>query len=235
MSVARNPPQVVQANADEEVSSSTRFPEHRLNMPTADRSLWPKLQNVVSTFSMSCRIDLKILGNHARNVEYNPKRFAAAIVRIRSPKTTCLIFSNGKCVVTGAKSQDESRLAARKFVRIVQKLGFNPKFEDFKIRNIVANAAAVPQIPAQSGNKRAGIKRQKEFIKLEEFALKHNKFADYMPEVFAGCVYKMMKPSICLLIFINGKIVFTGAKKVEDLDEAYRLIVPALLGKCHSS
>ena len=44
----------------------------------------------------------------ARNVEYNPKRFAAAIMRIREPKTTALIFRSGKMVCTGAKSEEIS-------------------------------------------------------------------------------------------------------------------------------
>lgn len=61
---------------------------------------------------------------HARNAEYNPKRFAAVIMRIREPRTTALIFSSGKMVCTGAKSEEDSRLAARKYARIIQKLAF---------------------------------------------------------------------------------------------------------------
>ena len=61
---------------------------------------------------------------HARNAEYNPKRFAAVIMRIREPRTTALIFNSGKLVCTGAKSEEDSRLAVRKYARIVQKLGF---------------------------------------------------------------------------------------------------------------
>lgn len=68
-----------------------------------------------------------------------PQRFAAVIMRIREPKTTALIFASGKMVVTGAKSEDDSRLAARKYARIVQKLGFPAKFTDFKIQNIVGS------------------------------------------------------------------------------------------------
>ena len=59
-------------------------------------------------------------------------------MRIRDPKTTALIFASGKMVVTGAKSEDDSRLASRKYARIVQKLGFEAKFSEFKIQNIVA-------------------------------------------------------------------------------------------------
>ena len=56
-------------------------------------------------------------------------------MRIREPKTTALIFASGKMVVTGAKSEDDSKLASRKYARIIQKLGFNAKFTDFKIQN----------------------------------------------------------------------------------------------------
>lgn len=67
----------------------------------------PVLQNVVATVNLDCRLDLKTIALHARNAEYNPKRFAAVIMRIREPKTTALIFASGKMVVTGAKSEDD--------------------------------------------------------------------------------------------------------------------------------
>ncbi|TWW67288.1 TATA-box-binding protein [Takifugu flavidus] len=66
-------------------------------------------------------------------------RFAAVIMRIREPRTTALIFSSGKMVCTGAKSEEQSRLAARKYARVVQKLGFPAKFLDFKIQNMVGS------------------------------------------------------------------------------------------------
>jgi hypothetical protein len=42
------------------------------------------------------------------------QRFAAVIMRIREPKTTALIFASGKMVCTGAKSEQDSKLAAKK-------------------------------------------------------------------------------------------------------------------------
>lgn len=91
---------------------------------SVDSQIVPQLQNIVSTVDLGCKLDLKKIALHARNAEYNPKRFAAVIMRIREPRTTALIFSSGKMVCTGAKSEDMSRLAARKYARIVQKLGF---------------------------------------------------------------------------------------------------------------
>lgn len=55
------------------------------------------------TVNLGCKLDLKKIALHARNAEYNPKRFAAVIMRIRDPRTTALIFSSGKMVCTGAK------------------------------------------------------------------------------------------------------------------------------------
>ncbi|XP_048138259.1 TATA box-binding protein-like 1 [Rhodamnia argentea] len=42
-------------------------------------------------------------------------------------------------VCTGAKSEQDSKLAARKYARIIQKLEFPAKFKDFKIQNIVGS------------------------------------------------------------------------------------------------
>ncbi|XP_057589894.1 TATA box-binding protein-like 2 isoform X3 [Hippopotamus amphibius kiboko] len=99
----------------------------------------PQLQNIVSTVNLACKLDLKKIALHAKNAEYNPKRFAAVIMRIREPRTTALIFSSGKMVCTGAKSEEQSRLAARKYARVVQKLGFPARFLDFKIQNMVGS------------------------------------------------------------------------------------------------
>jgi transcription initiation factor TFIID TATA-box-binding protein len=138
----------------------------------------PKLQNLVATVNLSCRLDLKTIALHARNAEYNPKRFAAVIMRIRDPKTTALIFASGKMVVTGAKSESDSKLASRKYARIIQKLGFDAKFSDFKIQNIVGSCDV--QFP----------------IRLEGLASTHHNFSSYEPELFPGLIYRMMKPKI---------------------------------------
>ena len=86
-------------------------------------------------------------------------------MRIRDPKTTALIFASGKMVVTGAKSEDDSRLASRKYARIVQKLGFDAKFAEFKIQNIVGSCDV--KFP----------------IRLEGLAYSHGQFSSYEPEV----------------------------------------------------
>jgi transcription initiation factor TFIID TATA-box-binding protein len=133
-------------------------------------------------------------------------------MRIREPKTTALIFASGKMVVTGAKSEDDSKLASRKYARIIQKLGFNAKFTDFKIQNIVGPCDI--KFP----------------IRLEGLASRHHNFSSYEPELFPGLIYRMIKPKIVLLIFVSGKIVLTGAKVREEIYQAFEMIYPVLQG-----
>ena len=138
------------------------------------------------------------------------QRFAAVIMRIREPKTTALIFASGKMVITGAKSEDDSRLARRKYARIIQKLGFEARFSEFKIQNIVGSCDV--RFP----------------IRLEGLAYSHGVYSSYEPELFPGLIYRMVKPKVVLLIFVSGKIVLTGAKVREEIYTAFNLILPVL-------
>ncbi|CAD6939515.1 unnamed protein product [Tilletia controversa] len=177
---------------------------------TPAHGIVPTLQNIVATVNLDVRLDLKTIALHARNAEYNPKRFAAVIMRIREPKTTALIFASGKMVVTGAKSEDDSRLASRKYARIIQKVGFEAKFTEFKIQNIVGSCDV--KFP----------------IRLEGLAYSHGVFSSYEPELFPGLIYRMVKPKVVLLIFVSGKIVLTGAKERAEIYEAFNRIYPTL-------
>ncbi|WVQ83435.1 TATA-box-binding protein [Cryptococcus sp. DSM 104549] len=193
---------------------ATRAPQKAVaNVPeiTAVEGLVPTLQNIVATVNLDCRLDLKTIALHARNAEYNPRRFAAVVMRIRDPRTTALIFASGKMVVTGAKSEDDSRLASRKYARIIQKLGFEAKFAEFKIQNMVGSCDV--KFP----------------IRLEGLAFSHGAFSSYEPELFPGLIYRMIKPKVVILIFVSGKIVLTGAKVREEIYMAFNQIYSVLL------
>ncbi|EJW04618.1 TATA-box-binding protein [Edhazardia aedis USNM 41457] len=177
---------------------------------TLSSGIFPIIQNVVATVNLGHHLTLQDIAYKTRNAEYNPKRFAAVIMRIREPKTTALIFSSGKMVVTGAKSEASSMFAARKFARIIQKAGFPAKFKDYKIQNIVSSCDI------------------KFNVRLEGLAFMHGPYCSYEPELFPGLIYRMVKPKIVLLIFVSGKIVITGAKAREEIYQAFESIYPVL-------
>ena len=170
----------------------------------------PKLQNIVSTSNLKCILDLREIALKAKNAEYNPRRFAAVIMRIKEPKTTALIFSSGKIVCTGARTEEESRQASRIYAKIILKLGFPVRFTEFTVQNIVASCDV--KFP----------------IRLEGLANTYLKFCSYEPEMFPGLIFHMQDPKVVLLIFVSGKIVLTGAKKREDIYKAYQKIIPIL-------
>jgi transcription initiation factor TFIID TATA-box-binding protein len=47
------------------------------------------------------------------NIEYEPEQFPGLVYRIKVPKVVVLIFSSGKLVITGGKSQEECEEGAR--------------------------------------------------------------------------------------------------------------------------
>jgi transcription initiation factor TFIID TATA-box-binding protein len=175
----------------------------------------PVLQNIVSTVNLGCKLDLKKICSQARNAEYNPRKFAAVIMRIKNPKTTALMFSSGKMVCTGAKSEKDSRLATRKYARIVQKLGFTAKILNFKIQNMVGSCNV------------------KFTVRLEALVLALGRVSRYEPELFPGLIYRMVKPRVVLLIFASGKIVITGARTKQEIYDAFEIIYPILKGVKH--
>lgn len=169
-----------------------------------------KVQNCVATVNLGCELDLRSINFRTRNSEYNPSRFHGVVMRIREPRCTALVFRSGKIVCTGARNEDMANLGCRKFARIIQKLNYPARFTEFKIQNLVATVDL--RFP----------------IKLENLNQMHGQFSSYEPELFPGLIYRMVKPRVVLLIFVNGKIVFTGAKSKDEISESLENIYPIL-------
>uniref|UniRef100_A0A3Q1FLN5 Uncharacterized protein n=1 Tax=Acanthochromis polyacanthus TaxID=80966 RepID=A0A3Q1FLN5_9TELE len=99
--------------------------------------------NVVSRVNLGCRLDLNLIARNTWNVKYNPK-VHRVLIQIRRPRTTASIFSSGVLICMGATSIEESKVAARRFARIMQKLGFPVRFLNFKIQLIMATCSSFP-------------------------------------------------------------------------------------------
>ncbi|XP_035458093.2 uncharacterized protein LOC118281588 [Spodoptera frugiperda] len=169
-----------------------------------------KVQNCVSTIHLGCELKLLDIYCRTRFSEYNPARFHGVVMKIIDPRATALVFRSGKVLCTGLRNEHDSYIAARKFARIIQKLGYPARFLDFKIQNFIATADL--RFP----------------IRLEALQQAHGQFASYEPELFPGLVYRMVRPRVVLLIFVNGKIVFTGGKTRGEINEALDIIYPIL-------
>ena len=168
------------------------------------------IKNVVASASLDQEIDLLAIMKVFRNVEYRPKKFPGLVFRLKRPKTATLIFSTGKMVCTGAKSDKLAHSAIRKVVKELKSNGIiildKP---EITIQNIVATS------------------NLHTYIDLEAAAdILDNVM--YEPEQFPALIYRMADPKVVILVFSSGKLVCTGAKSAEMVDEAimklYRIL-----------
>ncbi|RYP64034.1 hypothetical protein DL771_008959 [Monosporascus sp. 5C6A] len=67
-------------------------------------------------------------------------------------------------------------------------------------------------------------------IRLECLVSHHPSFSSYEPELFPGLIYKLIRPKIVILMFISGKVVLTGAKRRQDIDQGWDMIAPIIQG-----
>ena len=77
---------------------------------------------------LGCTIDLKKVARTARNASYNPARFPAVFLKLREPKTTAALFNSGKMNCLGAKTEEEAKIAAKRFAKLIKSLGFDVSF-----------------------------------------------------------------------------------------------------------
>ena len=169
------------------------------------------IENVVASATIHQRVDLNQITNDFPDVEYHPDQFPGLVFRLKSPKTATLIFSSGKMVCTGAKSEVMAKKAVETVVDKLKKGGVEiepkkidgveKKIPETVIQNIVSSASL--------GGK----------VHLEEAARKLEK-SMYEPEQFPGLIHRMSDPKTVFLLFASGKLVCTGAKKESEVYRA---------------
>ena len=81
--------------------------------PWADVSKTIELQNIVVTHNHNRELNLNrlIWTLPFEKTEYEPEQFPGLILRLDTPKAACLVFSSGKCVITGCRSVDDTKQA----------------------------------------------------------------------------------------------------------------------------
>ena len=187
----------------------------------------PTIQNLVSTADLNCKLRLREIALQEQNTEYKPKRFSGLTMRIKEPKATSLIFSNGKIIVLGTKTEEDSKKACKIIGRIIGILNHPVKLTNIKIQNMVGSCDVKFQINLIRLNN--NINR---FVKSSRVA--------FEPEIFPGLIYRLIPdkspndennekpPNIVFLIFASGKIVISGGKNRHQIYEAFNKVYPLL-------
>jgi transcription initiation factor TFIID TATA-box-binding protein len=170
--------------------------------PLAEHEAYINIENVVASATLNQKIDLNSIVRIFPGVDYRPQQFPGLVYRLMKPKTATLIFSSGKMVCTGAKSERQARKAVTKVVDELKRGGIvilgKPEIQ---IQNIVASAGLGGRIDLEKTT----------------YSLKGTM---YEPEQFPGLIYRMDDPKVVILLFTSGKLVCTGAKKEAEIPRA---------------
>jgi len=157
------------------------------------------IENVVASATIDQKLDLKDITKKFPEIEWNPKLFPGAVFRLKNPKTATLLFSTGKMVCTGSKSEEFARKAVKTVVQKLRKGKIKIKKEaTVTIQNIVATI--------NLGGR----------VHLEQAARTLPR-SMYEPEQFPGLIHRMLDPKTVILIFSSGKLVCTGGKTEKDV------------------
>jgi len=81
-----------------------------------------KIQNIVASGSVGMDLNLNTLAMKLDNVEYEPEQFPGLVYKLKEAKATFLLFSNGKVVCTGTKSEKEVHTALDMLIANLKKV-----------------------------------------------------------------------------------------------------------------
>ncbi len=169
-----------------------------------------QIVNIVVSTSLEHDIPLEKMAATLSNTEYNPEQFPGLVIRIREPKTSALIFSSGKVVCTGARTLEKVEESLQQIIKSLEKINIKIKIKPkINVQNIVA-----------SGSVGMDLNLNVLAMKLEN--------TEYEPEQFPGLVYKLPQAKATFLLFSNGKIVCTGTKSEEQVNDAVDKLIENL-------
>ncbi len=158
-----------------------------------------EIVNVVASATIDQKLDLNKIQEKFPDVEYHPDVFPGAVFRLRNPKTATLLFSTGKMVCTGSKSEEIAVKAVNTVVNKLRKEGINIK----------KNAVVTVQNIVSSINLGGRVSIEKVARTLPR--------SMYEPEQFPGVIHRMIDPKVVILIYASGKLVCTGGKTEKDV------------------
>ena len=163
------------------------------------------ISNIVITCSLNQSLDLDEVAWRFHG-EYNPSTFAAVQLRLAKPQTTALVFSTGKCVVTGARSEMAAFVAVQLFYAMLKVVHPALRITEQNIQNIVSSSSLG------------------KCLAVDQMAKKFCISSHYDPELFPGLRLSLEKPAVKILLFVKGRVVVTGGRSREDIAAAWRIL-----------
>jgi len=107
-------------------------------------------------------------------------------------------------VCTGSRTLNAARLTILQASQLVRAAGYDPKISDFTVQNIASTFEFSSAIP------------------LDELFNKYPEETNYEPELFPALIFRpSIKSNGVYLIFESGRVVITGCKSIQIVNESY--------------
>ncbi len=171
--------------------------------------------NLVASSNLNATLDLYNLAVSIPNIEYEPEQFPGAILKLKEPKVSMLLFKNGKVICSGASSELQIAQAIRKASKLIHGIQKQVKIQktvNYNVVNLVATAAL------------------NQNLDLFQIAMDLDN-VEYEPEQFPGAILRIADPKLTLLLFKNGKMICAGAKKESLLRKGLKVAEELVIGK----
>lgn len=170
--------------------------------------------NLVASSNLNATLDLYNLAISIPNIEYEPEQFPGAILKLKEPKVSMLLFKNGKVICSGASNENQIAQAIRKASKLIHEIQKEVKIQK-TVKYTVVNLVATANLNQN--------------LDLFQTAMNLDN-VEYEPEQFPGAILRIADPKITLLLFKNGKMICAGAKKESLLRKGLKVASELILG-----
>ncbi|MBS3052985.1 MAG: TATA-box-binding protein [Candidatus Aenigmarchaeota archaeon] len=164
-----------------------------------------KVENVVASTDIKKIISLDKLLTVLEASEYEPEQFPGLVYRLDEPRVATLIFRSGKIICVGARSTADAKVALRKTVKNIKRIGIRVNENNIKVK--IENIVVAIDLGKD--------------LNLDQLAFRLED-SEYEPEQFPGLVYRIYDPKVAFLLFSSGRVVCAGAKSLDAVKLAVK-------------
>lgn len=157
------------------------------------------VRNVVATAKLSGPLDLELLHRNLPGSELSTSHW----LKYRMPEDNRYVafYKSGKFLLTGRGVLEKKEELCDTIMTSLRKAGFDLEMVELKINNLVCNAKIELNVPLESI-----------FLNFDTPQV------EYEPEQFPALICKLY--GVTILLFSTGSMVITGAKTIEEAEEA---------------
>lgn len=165
--------------------------------------------NVVATATIGESVGLDELAN-LPFITYNPSRYLCAYFKDETMEAKVSIFTSGKMIAVGAKSEEAAKRDLMHVIKTLSKLGIVKKSKpQVEVRNIVVTVELDSPIDLE------------EMLNLIPGIV-------YEPEQFPGAIFRPVNSDATALIFGSGKMVVAGITSEASIDTDVQTVLREL-------